>query len=220
MAAPRGSTLQSRFGFQDKDLTTPRHDEIMLWLDDNVERLIDEAFPPTDEGWDVSSADMYDHLRRSKHRPAMLAALTPHLPARPPRRIAARWEAPVMTRGDYMVGFVDMQVTVEAPELFMTDDTAIALDAVTAKRAHEDLPAQALEDAIPADPFGVSMVRELTVNIEVKTKIPSLGELIRQIRMYQQYLGVRDEHRFVVVSPDARFREAIERQGILFWGCP
>ena len=53
-----------------------------------------------------------------------------------------------------------------------------------------------------------------------RTQRPSLGELTRQIRMYKQYRGVRDEHRFVVVSPDARFQEAIERQGILFWGCP
>jgi len=54
---------------------------------------------------------------------------------------------------------------------------------------------------------------------EVKTSIPSLGELIRQIRMYQQYVrsGEWGLPIFVVVSPDARFADALRSQGIEFY---
>jgi hypothetical protein len=52
---------------------------------------------------------------------------------------------------------------------------------------------------------------------EVKPAIPSLGEVIRQIRMYEQYeMGAE----FYVVSPDARFKAALEAQKIGFLLCP
>lgn len=52
------------------------------------------------------------------------------------------------------------------------------------------------------------------VAVEIKTSIPSLGELIRQIRMYQQYLK---KIPFVIISPDDRFQSALESQGIKFY---
>jgi len=70
--------------------------------------------------------------------------------------------------------------------------------------------------------------QDLAVLIEAKSKIPSLGELIRQIRFYQaggdfdfrtregEYLRPR----WLVVSPDARFAEKIREQGINFHKSP
>jgi hypothetical protein len=52
---------------------------------------------------------------------------------------------------------------------------------------------------------------------EVKPKIPSLGELLRQLRTYQTHQGADD---WVVVSPDVRWKGAIESQGFTFWECP
>ena len=40
MAKPKAKTLQQRFGFIDADLKAPEHDEIMLWLDQNVELIV------------------------------------------------------------------------------------------------------------------------------------------------------------------------------------
>jgi hypothetical protein len=50
------------------------------------------------------------------------------------------------------------------------------------------------------------------VFFEVKTTIPSLGELIRQIRMYQEY----ENGIWVVVSPDDTHSSRLEKQGIKF----
>lgn len=33
---PKAKTIAARFGFQDPELSTPRHDEIMMWLDENL----------------------------------------------------------------------------------------------------------------------------------------------------------------------------------------
>jgi len=57
---------------------------------------------------------------------------------------------------------------------------------------------------------------------EAKPCIPSLGELMRQIRKYQKYFTQNQFHSvtFVVVSPDTHYRNVIRSQGIEFWECP
>lgn len=52
-----------------------------------------------------------------------------------------------------------------------------------------------------------------TINIEVKPKIKSFGETLRQINTYRDF----DPHAFYIIySPDSRFKEAFELQGISF----
>jgi hypothetical protein len=52
---------------------------------------------------------------------------------------------------------------------------------------------------------------------EVKSKIGSIGEVIRQIRQYQTF--IRPDS-FIIVSPDDRFKDLLESQGVLFVHCP
>lgn len=40
MAEPKIKTIQARFGFADPDLKKPLHDEIILWLDANIEDIL------------------------------------------------------------------------------------------------------------------------------------------------------------------------------------
>ena len=51
--------------------------------------------------------------------------------------------------------------------------------------------------------------------IEIKTQIPSLGELIRQMRAYQNYNDRRTS--YIIVSPDDRHSETLESQGFYFY---
>ena len=51
--------------------------------------------------------------------------------------------------------------------------------------------------------------------IEVKSKIPSIGELIRQINFYRNYTGGR----WIVVSPDDRYADVLRAQDIQFYKC-
>jgi len=41
MAKPKAQTMQQKMGFMDSDLGTQKHDEIMLWLDANIEAVIE-----------------------------------------------------------------------------------------------------------------------------------------------------------------------------------
>lgn len=53
------------------------------------------------------------------------------------------------------------------------------------------------------------------VYFEVKTEIPSLGELLRQLNFYKVYL--KSKPTFVIVSPDERFEKVIQEQGFYFY---
>ncbi len=52
------------------------------------------------------------------------------------------------------------------------------------------------------------------VYFEIKTTIPSVGELLRQLKYYQTFLGKR---RFVVVSPDDSCADILQEQGFYFY---
>jgi hypothetical protein len=53
--------------------------------------------------------------------------------------------------------------------------------------------------------------------IEVKPEIRSLGEVIRQIRMYESHCP---DAKFYICCPDPRFKPALESQGIGFIQSP
>lgn len=52
------------------------------------------------------------------------------------------------------------------------------------------------------------------IAIEIKTEIPNVGELLRQINFYRNYYS---GPRWIVVSPDDRYKGIIEAQGIHFY---
>ncbi len=54
-----------------------------------------------------------------------------------------------------------------------------------------------------------------TIFIEVKTEIPSLGELIRQMRTYEFYQV--DPISYLIVSPDDSYEQILNEQGYYFY---
>lgn len=100
------------------------------------------------------------------------------------------WEVPVSTENGYTIGFVDMIIYGKWP--FPRTEAELA------------------DNWSPTE--GISLV------IEVKTAIPNVGELLRQLNLYRgarqfKYGGTR----FVVVSPDDRFASVLRSQGIAFY---
>lgn len=58
----------------------------------------------------------------------------------------------------------------------------------------------------------------LSVFIEVKSVIPDLGELIRQMRAYQTFRdNVETPTKYLIVSPDDRHEEILIEQGFYFY---
>ena len=151
-------TFASRHGFHDSDLTSPKHDAIMLWLHENIGDVLGEL--------------------ASRRYPAADGTV---------ESVIVDWEVPVQVgRNDFTVGFIDM----------------VARGSARLKEPEDN-----------QTHYGIQAV------IEVKTSIPSVGELLRQInhiRTNARYY----EPVYVVVCPDARFKEIIESQGYYFVKVP
>lgn len=190
----RGTTIQQRFGFKDEDLKKPLHDEIMLWLDKNAEAIILEI-----EGSEWSERKVIRQLEylniAAKEEGVEVPEVGDPPPKPKPELLKKQWEYTVES-GNFVVGFIDMALTYTVFDLWI-------------KGIKWDNKPKGIESA---PEWFVGHGRK-TIFLEVKTSIRSLGELIRQIRLYQNYLK---EKKFVVVSPEDQHVDTLESQGIGF----
>lgn len=147
---------QQRFLFDDADLTTPQHDQIMLWFDANARRLLAPWIP----------------VERA---------------ADPTFRLVTEWEVPLFTHNGYALGFLDMKV-----------------EASTRIPMVDGGPLRHGRDWWSGRFY-----------IEAKSTIPSLGELVRQLNLYQQYVGLYPGQ-FIIVSPDVRYAAKLRDLGFGF----
>lgn len=207
------STLAKRMGFQDPDLSTPEHDAIMLWLDTNIKQVVHGLYPDIPLEWtktqlDVAEQDMFSAVAQFRKEiekmnayykePAEKELSEWSVTAAPvSMRIRSKvWEHPIMSK-QYTVAFIDMLVSVETGSLAVT-------------KGQWD----SYNQRLPRWRDGGDM----SLAFEVKPTIPSVGELIRQIRHQGTY--VCPGTKFVVVSPDDRFVDILKNQGIKFIKVP
>ena len=183
----RATTIQQKFGFKDEDLRMPKHDEMMLWLDAHALEVAQAVLGERAQWSEQRIAEINKRLK--------IDLAVSELPARNPLDLeGTAWEIPVMS-GKYIVGFIDLEIKCQ-------------YDKIDTFNSDECIPGTH-RCVVKWETFRTS----ISAFVEVKTSIPSLGELIRQIRMYQEY----QKGTYVVVSPDARFANALRSQGIEFY---
>lgn len=183
MSNAKDRTIQQRLGFMDNDLKSTKHDEIMLWLDNAVRKHFNELIVYKNE-WKIQEFYVTKNDKELSGKDKEFIFNDLDLPGKPGLEIIKiTWEYPVTTgKVSYIVGFADMRVDYQ--------DNSLVYD--TGK--HE-----------------FHLYKEkCSIYFEVKSSISSLGELIRQIRMYQTYT----KGQWFVVSPEIKFAAALESQGI------
>lgn len=233
----RATTLQQKFGFRDRDLTTATHDGILVWLDSELERIAQELLAP--RGW--SSSAIRDKKRRVQ---SAVDSRTEELkqklekgeeywgkdystmnqelsfwgsyvllepPACPLVEVEeTKWEHAITTgksTNPYVVGFIDLLAYVTIPCLELHDiswqrNWTVRGESVWRYVVCADTP-----------PTWIIEGRDGLLAFEVKSSIRSVGEVIRQIRFYQEY---EKSMKFVIVSPDDKHAGILQRQGIGF----
>lgn len=113
MKKEQSKTLEARLGFDDPDLKTSKHDEIMLWLDKNIRTFPYEILNISKKWEDTDfSSDTNKRLEDVYFRPEKPSIDISDL----------IWELPVTKKNngsDYIVGFIDLAVFVKEPRLFL-----------------------------------------------------------------------------------------------------
>lgn len=141
MAKPKAQTLVQKLGFMDDDLKSSEHDNILIWVNENILKIVNSIFT-------------------TEFKPQILDL---------------QWEHAIIS-GKFTVGFIDICVRLE---------------------------------------------NDFKIYFEAKTKIPSAGELIRQINFYKNN-GASDFRDgnvsawHIVVSPDTKYRDLLVSQNIGF----
>lgn len=224
----KAESLQARLGFSDPELKTPKHDAIMLWLDKEAKNIaknfgIEKKIICSDQQQIIvrlrQGADkaVQNAVKEEEQKPSLSrkrpvydlaqswTGLSAEVPEVPEIRITKVWEKPIMS-DKYIVGFVDMSI--EA----VNEEICIQYNLVSDYREQKLYL-----------PRWSTATTGFELLIEVKPSIVSVGELIRQIRMYQQYIKSPrffSNFFFMVVSPDDRFADILKGQGIYFVKCP
>jgi hypothetical protein len=192
----RAATLQEKFGFCDDDMKSPQHDRIMLWLDGHAEELVREYFAMPREWPEERIAEV--RAQADAFVKKRFSALGWQGLGEPPARkfqIASKtWEKTIVARNGFTVGFADMEVVVR----FSSDLSFSCSEEPTLR-------------TLPRIEWSVEINQEHVI-FEAKTSIGSVGEVIRQIRLYQQH----QPGHYVLVSPDDRFADLLRSQDIQF----
>jgi len=162
--------MQERMGFNDPDLKSPIHDEMVIWLMNN--RVSVAGY--------LSGKVRFRAWRETAACEEMVKLLDKTMFDPSPGVIT---EKPVLS-GSFIVGFVD--VCIEQRVGYVDQDKE------TKELSWELRGCGAM------------------VHIEVKPKIESFGETMRQINMYREY----ERCQYAIFTPDHRFKEAFESQGI------
>jgi len=258
MRSKKPNTLQQKLGFLDEDLKKPKHDDLMLWLDKNIEIILNELHHKVLTDKDYSELldqakenikrtladrkkainrfqDQLNHYSNRKEKSDFdLRQESEYVekiekenkkikylenwtdftdkPALPQLKVTAKiWELPVTTQSNnylnssskYTVGFIDMAIHfILYSNPFVKgffEDTSSDLSSFKFKDLREKI-------------YIDFCSQQHTIYIEVKTEINSLGELIRQIRHYKEYLPGT----YYVLCPDDKYADTLEAQKIGF----
>ena len=215
MENKKASTLAQRFGFADPELTTPAHDALMVWLDSYMPTFI-EAHKPKSQDYmrpDISVNGSRYWSNDPKVAESGAAAAKKWWEDHPVSLVlssyTATWEYPVMN-GKYMVGFCD--IWLHAAWRIVNAQPEINVDTFTVEREGAYRPVYEASRIKPGDGF-----RDALYGFEVKPAIRSIGEVIRQVRMYEEFTkGAK----WFVVCPDDRFASVLQGQNIGFLKAP
>lgn len=234
----RSSTMSQRLGFHDPDLTSPEHDAMVFWVKNHLKKE------------HVSTLNKLKELplEATRHNNELIYALDKHLneieskitfglgwsEERKQEKINDRkaellrlierlkeyeWEerikqltsnclkikleCPIQAKNGFIIGYVDIRASHSNIHLLKNTDY--------------DRP------EFPEFPFycGIMKGGIKQVNIEVKPKIQSFGELVRQINTYRTYPQLEDGHypdsiKWYVACPDDRHKDNLADENIGF----
>lgn len=193
MVRARDKTAQ--IGLWDSEVALPKHDDICLWVYEHAEDVL-RALRPF-----LFQPEWLDRELRSEASPEVAAAFRASTPRTPPFIVHRELEAALIPRDEpgrgargwrAPVGYGDVLLRYTAPRPCAVYGRS---DAIESFSIHRDT---------------------FELLIEVKTVLPTLGELLRQLNLYATaFPGYQ-----AVVAPDDRYADILREHGFGFLRYP
>lgn len=202
MAKSREKVQQ--LGFWDAEVTKPDHDTICLWAYKNAELVFRAACPELfDHPWMSDEIHVTrPHTDGAAH--AKAKAFADLNPRTDPRITKKTIEYVLMSYTGHgknlekIVGYADLLLETEIPQIFTT---------------FKENPNGYGEDEFDGFALGWSRRNDAPrILVEVKSVLPTVGELMRQINLYRTAFGGR----FIVISPDDSYAQILKEQDVTF----
>lgn len=193
MAKSREQVQQ--LGFWDTEVSETPHDKIQIWAYENADYIFREVCPDLFErGWRTG-----DLPRISSYNAQSIWEAAKVFAEQNPRPLPRVWRKdiePVLKRrtgyqdrNEQLVGYADLIFHTHTPILTLLDGN---------------------------DTIGIEWEHGPSLLLEVKSKMPTLGELMRQLQLYRTGFNGK----LIVVSPDDRYASILAEQEIHFIKCP
>lgn len=209
--------IGKRLGYSDEDLSTPGHDALCIWACENAGSLVDQIaceFVNTRRNKEI------DWFR--KEEASRVAKAEENEKSNEKRRelygkagdakaIESETKAPQLTDDDKEIEFDKPLLEVSVSGGWI--DVLIRCVAKMSVYVSDIDYRTAMYIAPKRVEWGAG---HFDIAIEVKTSIRSLGELLRQLRVYEKAAISGRPLLICVLSPDDRFATQIREQGFLF----
>lgn len=224
----RYTTTEKLWNLDDKTLSTPAHDEMVLWLlnKDNIcsilpgtSDFLKDTYLRTalkynsdlDQDWN----DIWWNLLEDNTLPKSVGTeyeylqeeynIGKYLLKRHPNELSTLSEVPITAENGFLVGYSDIVLQLKVP-YFITDNLVHYRD--------KERPVDAGHTICNKRVHNTQVIHKIYFDrlyIEVKPVIKSFGETLRQLNTYKHYLHMSKLYLF---TTDLRFKEAFESQGI------
>jgi hypothetical protein len=217
----KSRAIGRRFGHSDDDLTTPGHDALVLWCRDHAQDLLDMYITPRICELQQKAIDWFAECEKERFA-REVASFNTYLVEVAERKRRGDSNRPVPVREPRPI-----RAAAKLPDKECVLDAPILEKPIPGGWIDVFLSGEFYADAHAS---GWSTAK-WCLAIEVKTSIRSLGELLRQLRVYQQFMEQLQRYdsrsdkqvthaQVLVVSPDARFAQDLRQQGFYFYEPP
>ncbi|WP_421977883.1 hypothetical protein [Roseivirga seohaensis] len=223
MTKPKAKTYIEQLGFFDEDLKTNTHDDILVWAANNLNNIVNHIFwrPWNEREYKYHISEAQESIRDNipkyrsnisrygddNKRAEILKYLEEwngipfeQLKRSPFYTNGCTWEYPIKNEANRyksIIGFIDLHFKMEYQSLYVKD-----IPHPNSNWDKFEIGSIAL----------TSSWQSKDVFIEAKTKINSVGELLRQINFYREYA----KGNYIVISPDDRYEKTLNEQGVAF----
>jgi len=245
-------THMERMGFQDPEIGTPEHDELVIWTEQHAPAWIRKHIETPSDGWTEAREKLLaDARKRIERERKSRAEYNKWLNHDNPDQLQG-WEKQCHERSLREAAVIDEQIRLIEQEIQsipgakppLAPEFLLEMEHLLTSERGYALGYLDLKATVRYPCYGVwehkgpyandrqpSRLENFTTTrhaaFEAKIRIPSLGELLRQLRFYQGNWRRYEPGPFsgnpwidvpyVVVSRDDHYRSLIEKQGFSFW---